>query len=172
MDHTPRQDYMACTEKYQSQVKLLPDHTVGNYVCGQPFPNSSLKEGRPGLRLEDGCGITNIDGRAFGFSLTMTPATWDRFGGTHDVPQWELPPNRLAEQRRSGLNRTSIRRCRPETELKMIYGGGGNFQRTLDAFYRKGFCYTHLAMLENHTLARARRGELRVQRVHRLLLAL
>ena len=30
VDHTPRQDYMACTEKYQSQVKLLPDHTVGN----------------------------------------------------------------------------------------------------------------------------------------------
>src|ERR1700758_3176525 len=32
VDHTPRQDYMACTEKYQSQVKLLPDKTVGNYV--------------------------------------------------------------------------------------------------------------------------------------------
>ena len=38
---------MACTEKYQSQVKLLPDHTVGNYVCGQPFPNASIKEGDP-----------------------------------------------------------------------------------------------------------------------------
>ena len=35
--------------------------------------------------------------------------------------------------------------------MKLIYGGGGNFQRTLDAFYRKVF-YTHLAMLENHTL--------------------
>ena len=47
VDHTPRKDYMACTEKYQSQVKLLPDHTVANYVCGQPFPNASIKEGDP-----------------------------------------------------------------------------------------------------------------------------
>src|SRR5690242_5272922 len=47
VDHTPRQDYMACTEKYQAQVRLLPDHTLANYVCGQPFPNDSIKENDP-----------------------------------------------------------------------------------------------------------------------------
>ena len=54
VDHTPRQDYMSCTEKYQSQVKLLPDKTVGNYVCGQPFPQCLDQRGGPGRGLEGG----------------------------------------------------------------------------------------------------------------------
>jgi hypothetical protein len=35
VDHTPRKDYLDCTEKYQAQVRLQPDHTLANYVCGQ-----------------------------------------------------------------------------------------------------------------------------------------
>ena len=35
--HTPRKDYQECTEKYQAQVKLNPDGSLANYVCGQPF---------------------------------------------------------------------------------------------------------------------------------------
>ena len=52
VDHTPRKDYMACTEKYQSQVRLLPDKTMANYVCGQPFPNSAHQRERSGCRME------------------------------------------------------------------------------------------------------------------------
>jgi len=168
VDHTPRQDYMACTEKYQSQVKLLPDHTVGNYVCGQPFPNSSLKEGDPDSGWKT---VWNYEYRwqSFGFSC-YAPATWDRFGGTHDVPQWELPPTDW--QNSAGWTESNVHPTLPSgDELKMIYGGGGNFQRTLDAFYRKVFLHPPRDAREPYA-ARARRGELRVQRVHRLLLAL
>src|SRR5947209_3543379 len=42
-DHTPRKDFMQCTEKYQPQVKLRPDNALDNYVCGQPFLNDMLK---------------------------------------------------------------------------------------------------------------------------------
>jgi hypothetical protein len=148
VDHTPSKDYMACTEKYQLQVKLLPNHTVANWVCGQPFPNSSIKEGDPdsGWRA-----VWNYEARwqNFGFSC-YAPATWDRFGGTHDIPTWELPPTDWTAN--AGWTESGVRPALPSPEvMKLIYGGGGNFQRTLDAFYRKVF-YTHLAMLENHTL--------------------
>ena len=54
--------------------------------------------------------------------------------------------------------------------MKMIYGGGGSFQRTLSAFYKRLY-YTHLAMLESHTLPTPGAG-VRVQGVHWLLLTL
>ncbi len=148
VDHTPRQDYMTCTEKYQSQVKLLPNHTVANWVCGQPFPNSSITEGDPDSGWK---AVWNYEARwqNFGFSC-YAPATWDRFGGTHDIPQWELPPSDWTAN--AGWTESGVRPAIPSPEvMKLIYGGGGNFQRTLDAFYRKVF-YTRLAMLENHTL--------------------
>lgn len=47
IDHTPHRAYVDCTEKYSSQVKLKPDGTLDNYVCGQPFVNSELKAGEP-----------------------------------------------------------------------------------------------------------------------------
>jgi Protein of unknown function (DUF1329) len=148
VDHTPRKDYMACTEKYQSQVKLLPDHTVGNYVCGQPFPNNSIKVGDPNAGWR---AVWNYEYRwqNFGFSC-MAPATWDRFGGTHDIPKWELPPTDWMSS--AGWTESHVDPQLPSAaEMKMMYGGGGSFQRTLDAFYRKVF-YTHLAMLPDHTL--------------------
>ena len=40
--HVPRKDFQECTEKYQAQVKLNPDGSLANYVCGQPFPDASL----------------------------------------------------------------------------------------------------------------------------------
>ena len=36
VDHKPPQDYMNCTEKYQSQVRLAADGSLRNFVCGQP----------------------------------------------------------------------------------------------------------------------------------------
>jgi hypothetical protein len=41
-DHTPRRDFMECTEKYQAQVRLDPDGALANYVCGQPFADATL----------------------------------------------------------------------------------------------------------------------------------
>ena len=52
VDHTPRKDLQACSEKYQSQVRLQADHTMANYVCGQPFPNSAHLDERAGCRME------------------------------------------------------------------------------------------------------------------------
>jgi hypothetical protein len=80
--------------------------------------------------------------------MVYAPASWDRFGGTHEIPKWELPPTDWTAS--AGVS--TIQMALPSnSEMKMIYGGGGTFQRTLDCFYRKVF-YTHLAMLENHTL--------------------
>src|SRR6266851_9768547 len=91
VDHTPRKDYMACTEKYQSQVRLLPDKTMANYVCGQPFPNSAITESDPDSGWK---AAWNYEYRWQNYGLfTIPPATWDRFGGTHDIPKWEDPPS-------------------------------------------------------------------------------
>ena len=35
--HTPRHDYMECTEKYQNQVNFKSDGTLDNYICGSLF---------------------------------------------------------------------------------------------------------------------------------------
>src|SRR5262249_28505822 len=51
-NHTPRQDFVECTEKYQAQVKLKADGTLDNYVCGQPFANSALSEADPESGIE------------------------------------------------------------------------------------------------------------------------
>jgi hypothetical protein len=91
VDHTPRKDYMACTEKYQSQVRLLPDKTMANYVCGQPFPNSAITESDPDAGWK---AAWNYEYRWQNFGLfTIPPATWVRFGGTHEIPKWDDPPS-------------------------------------------------------------------------------
>ncbi len=146
VDHTPRQDYMACTEKYQSQVRLLPDHTMANYVCGQPFPNSEIdaSDANAGWKA-----AWNFEYRWQNYGLfTIAPATWDSFGGSHQTPIWEDPPS-------DWLGYTGVKNldyvAPTAQEMRMIYGGGGTFERTISAFYRRLY-YTHLAMLPNHTL--------------------
>ncbi len=165
VDHTPRKDYMACTEKYQSQVRLQPDHTMANYVCGQPFPNSALTTSDPDAGWK---AAWNYEYRWQNFGLfTIPPATWDRFGGSHDIPKWEDPPSDwLSNVGLPNLNYT----VPSSDEMKMIYGGGGSFQRTLSAFYKRLY-YTHLAHAGEPYLADTRCGEFRVQGVHGLLLA-
>jgi hypothetical protein len=146
VDHTPRKDYMACTEKYQSQVKLLPDHTMANYVCGQPFPNAAITESDPDAGWK---AAWNYEYRWQNYGLfTIPPATWDRFGGTHEIPKWDDPPSDWLSN--AGLQGMAYS-VPSADEMKLIYGGGGSFQRTLSAFYRRLY-FTHLAMLENHTL--------------------
>ena len=168
VDHTPRQDYMACTEKYQSQVKLLPDHTVGNYVCGQPFPNRLHQRGRCGRRLEGGLELR----------VSVAEIWLLVHGPCHLGPLWRharysyMGPasERLAGQR--GLDGVRCPAKIPSADvMKLMYGGGGNFQRTLDAFYAQSLLYPSRELAEPHA-ARARCVELRVQGVHGLLLAL
>jgi len=145
VDHTPRKDYLACTEKYQSQVRLLPDKTMANYVCGQPFPNSAITVSDTDAGWK---AAWNYEYRWQNFGLfTIPPATWVRFGGTHEIPKWDDPPSDWMASAGVQLNF----KVPSDEEMKLIYGGGGRFQRTLSAFYRRLY-FTHLAMLENHTL--------------------
>jgi hypothetical protein len=137
---------MACTEKYQSQVRLQADKTMANYVCGQPFPNSALTTNDPDAGWK---AVWNYEYRWQNFGLfTIPPVSWERFGGSHETPRWEeAPPDWLAEAGLTNLNYT----VPSPDEMKLIYGGGGTFQRTLSAFYKRVY-YTHLAQLEDHTL--------------------
>ena len=59
--HTPRKDYLECTEKYQAQVKINPDGSLANYFCGQPFPTP---RSAPRIRYRDTRrrGISSPDG--------------------------------------------------------------------------------------------------------------
>ena len=110
VDHTPRKDYMACTEKYQSQVRLLPDHTVGNYVCGQPFPNDSIKRA---TRTAGWKAVWNYEYRwqNFGFSC-MCPGHLGPIRRHARHSEVGAASDRLAGERRLGGSRTSIRCCR------------------------------------------------------------
>ncbi len=145
VNHTPRQDYVNCTEKYQSQVRLNPDHTLANYVCGQPFPNSALNVNDPDAGWK---AAWNFEYRWQNYGLfTIPPVTLMRFGGTHDIPTWTDPPSDwMDESGLKGLNYS----VPSADEMKRIYGGGGSFERTLSAFYRRVY-FTHLAQLESHT---------------------
>jgi len=137
-DHRPRKDYVECSEKYQNQTKLNADGSMANYVCGQPFPNSDLKVGDPQSGIK---AAWNFEFRwqNFGF-FCVPPATWDRFGGTHVIPTWEPPPLDWLE----GV--LGFKWEAPSgDEMKMIYGGGGNFQRSLFCLYRK-LIHSHLPM--------------------------
>src|SRR5208337_879881 len=137
-DHTPRHDYMECTEKHQNQVKLKSDGTLNNYVCGQPFTDSALDVNDPSSGLK---AAWNFEYRWQNYGLIGISwnLTWVRFGGTHNgaepagVP--DVPPQWIA-----GLKfKTQF-----PTSTKEEYGGGGNFQRNLGAVYRRVY-FTHLA---------------------------
>ncbi len=53
-DHTPRKDYMDCTEKYQAQVRMNADGSMDNYFCGQPFADASLSTADPLVGIQSG----------------------------------------------------------------------------------------------------------------------
>lgn len=146
VDHTPRKDYMNCTEKYQAQVRLNPDHTLANYVCGQPFPNSAIKVGAPNAGWK---AAWNFEYRWQNFGLlTIAPVTIMHFGGTHTPPTWSPPPSGWMESAGiHGLNYS----VPSAAVMKKIYGGGGSFERTMCAFYRRVY-FTHLAQIQDHTL--------------------
>ena len=53
-DHTPRKDYMDCTEKYQAQVRIDPDGLIKNYFCGQPFRGCLAEHGGSAIGIQGG----------------------------------------------------------------------------------------------------------------------
>ena len=138
-NHTPRRDYMACTEKYQTQVKLNSDGTLSNYVCGQPFANSALRVEDPqsGFRA-----VHNFDYRwqNFGQVVMNCLYVWERFGGSHagEIPAVESPP----ENWTAGIAFTT----RMPKDTSELFGGGGVFERSASGFYQRMY-FSHLAQL-------------------------
>ncbi|HXR37288.1 MAG TPA: DUF1329 domain-containing protein, partial [Candidatus Binataceae bacterium] len=83
VSHQPRRDYMDCTEKYQSQVKMTKDGLLENYVCGQPFADSSISTSDPMSGLK---GVWNYEYKWINYGLAIQSgfAVWDTFNGTHE----------------------------------------------------------------------------------------
>ena len=166
VDHTPSKDYMACSEKYQCAGK----------AAAQPYDSqlrlrTALPQwlSRRATRMPDGRPLGITKPMAGLWPVHYSPATWDRFGGTHDIPNVGgcHPPTggqcRFAEPRVST-------QCPGSRGDEDDLWWRRKLPALADAFY-VSVSYTHLAMLENHTLAGARRVEFRVQGVHGLLLA-
>jgi Outer membrane lipoprotein-sorting protein/Protein of unknown function (DUF1329) len=141
--HKPRKDYMECTEKYQSQVRLNPDGTMANYVCGQPFADASLspEDSASGLKA-----AWNFEYRWQNFGLIGVSwnLTWDRFGGEHNGQQ----PSIVADVPAEWLAGFNIKTHFP-ANISEEYGGGGSFQRNLGAYYRRVY-FSHLAQEQAH----------------------
>jgi len=136
-DMTPPEAYRKCTEKYGSQVKLAPNGALQNYICGQPFPLSDLKEGDPTAGIKtawnynfrnENYGVRNLN--AWGFMLP---------GGTHAGWVHEQPP---AQWFVSDIDRTGF--CPPD--IGSYWGGQGTMERLIEGIFQK-FKYTHIADL-------------------------
>jgi hypothetical protein len=97
-NHTPRKDYMACTEKYQAQVKLDGDGALSNYVCGQPFANGTIRIDDPqsGARA-----VQNFDYRWQNYGQVVMDSIyiWER-GARAMGTAWRSRPRRNRAQKR------------------------------------------------------------------------
>ncbi|HTY54268.1 MAG TPA: DUF1329 domain-containing protein [Candidatus Binataceae bacterium] len=150
VNHTPRRDFMECTEKYQRQVRLRDDGTIDNYTCGQPFSDATIdaNDPRSGVRAAWNFEYRwqNVGHGALDWLLTIL-----RFPGNHGgqtiLPEpiglWTLPHN-------SPL----------PTDVTDQYGGGGYYQRTMACVYWR-FYLSHLAPFANSggVLPGAQHGE-------------
>src|SRR5580704_4159380 len=129
-DHTPRKDFMDCSEKYQPQVKLNADGSLANYLCGQPFSDASLSPSDPMSGLKS---AYNFDYRwqNYGeFSLNFL-FIYDRFGGKRgSAPIIVEPP---LEDWIAGVPFTS----KLPSDVTRDYQGGGTFERTAGTFYER-----------------------------------
>ncbi len=77
----PRQDFVNCTEKYQSQVKLLANGALANYVCGQPIADSSINTSDPTSGIKAAWNF-NFRWQHYGITKCAPVITWARFPGT------------------------------------------------------------------------------------------
>ncbi len=141
--HAPRKDYQECTEKYQAQVKLNPDGSLANYVCGQPFPNDSLSTSDPLSGIKAAWNFDNRWQNYGEFSLNFLFVV-DRFGGSHagQAPKViDSPPSNWV----SGVKYQS----QLPTDASKYFGGGGTFSRIISSFYRRVY-FSHLAQRMDH----------------------
>lgn len=141
-DHTPRKDYQACTEKYQSQVRLKPDRTLANYVCGQPFPDSSLSTSDPSSGMKAAWNFEYRWQNYGQFSLNYL-FILDRFGGNHTGNA----PNNLEMPPQNWIGDLKLKSALPRGVAK-DFGGGGHFTRIMSTFYRRVY-FSHLAQRSN-----------------------
>jgi hypothetical protein len=115
-DHTPRQDYMSCTEKYQRQVRLGPNGELENYVCGQPFSDAlSPSDAMAGFKA-----AWNYEWRwqNFGLACYTLPWIWVRFGGSHSPFDIEKDV--------SWDTGTDFKGALPDSsQVAQMFGGGG-----------------------------------------------
>jgi Protein of unknown function (DUF1329) len=136
--HTPRRDYMECTEKYQAQVTPRADGSLANYLCGQPFPNDALRVSDPSSGIK---AAWNFDYRwqNYGqFSLNYL-FVFDKFGGSHtgQLPKdLETPPQSWV----AGVEYHS----KLPADISGFLNGGGTFTRIISSFYRRVY-FSHLA---------------------------
>ena len=140
-DHTPRIDFMECTEKYASQVRLGPAGDLQNYICGQPFMISAMGPSDPLAGIE---AAWNFEYRwqNFGFAAYSVPWIWVGFGGAHSPIDIEKPPANWDTG--TGFNAPL-----PTTaETATMFAGGGTFQRMLQSTYQRVY-FNHLAPLMN-----------------------
>ncbi|MGD0075032.1 MAG: DUF1329 domain-containing protein [Candidatus Binataceae bacterium] len=140
--HQPRKDYMACSEKYQAQVQLAADGTAANYVCGQPFANSSIREDDP---LSGARAVQNFDARWLNYGQVVMDSIyiWERFGGSHagQLPVAEAPPE-------DWTNGIAFFTKFPKN-IAAQFGGGGVFERKAGGFYERMYL-SHLAQRADH----------------------
>ena len=143
VNHRPRQDYINCTEKYQNQVRLADDDALENYVCGQPFANSSISvdDPRAGIKV-----AWNFNWRwmHYGLSISDVVWVWDRFdGGTHVAPATVVAP--------PYWNVTAPLVVNIPMDMTPMLGGRGTFERVLQGPYKRAY-YSHLAPLNGGAL--------------------
>ena len=134
--HPMRADFMECTEKFQNQVRLKPDGAMENYVCGQPFPVSTLDPNDPMSGIKAAWDF-EYRWQNYGLAVKNGFAVWDRFDGNHDgfTLTTEDPP----AEWNVGVKWTS----ETPTDVTYLLKGGGNFQRTLQWFHQRVY-FTHL----------------------------
>jgi hypothetical protein len=136
--HTPRKDYVECTEKYQEQVRLKPDGTMYNYFCGQPFADASLSASDP---LSGFKAAWNYEARWWNYGpiITSVLVLYDRFGGGH---QGQVPD--VIEGPPAGWITGVDFKSKLPTNAASFFGGGGTFIKTANILYERVY-FSHLA---------------------------
>jgi hypothetical protein len=71
--HRPRQDYMNCNGEVSEPGEINADGSMSNYVCGQPFPNSSLSPTDPASGYK---ASWNFDYRWQNYGLAICDVGW------------------------------------------------------------------------------------------------
>jgi hypothetical protein len=137
-NHTPRKDYMDCTEKYQAQVRIDPDGSMENYVCGQPFADASLSVADP---LSGYKAAWNFEARWWNYGPIIMNVLflYDRFGGSH---QGQVP--KIIEAPPAGWISGVEYKSKLPDDAPTLFGGGGTFIKTADTLYERVY-FSHLA---------------------------